>query len=127
MNPKLTPKERGLLKGSIRRVFARSELRQQVLQTVRIDHYDADRPRVKKWGLCPGCLLKVPLYKFQVDHKDPVIPTNSSFEEMTLDEVVDRTWTTENNLTPLCESCHTVKTKAESAERKRHKKGKIKK
>lgn len=123
-NPRITPKERGLLKGSIRRVFARSELRQKVLNSVNIEHHDPKRPRVKKWSRCPICDLPTPRYLMAVDHLDPVIPTNSSFEEMSLDTVVDRMWCVENNLQPICPLCHNKKTSLERVERNKHKKKK---
>jgi hypothetical protein len=46
-NPRVTSKERGLLKGAIRRVFSRSDLRRKVIELSRIDHTDSTRPRVK--------------------------------------------------------------------------------
>jgi 5-methylcytosine-specific restriction endonuclease McrA len=124
MNDRITKRERGLLKGALRRVFSRSELRQKVLNTADIQHHDLSRPRVKKWSRCPVCYTAVPKYTMVVDHIDPVIPINSSFELMSLDTVVDRLWCIENNLQPLCEPCHTKKTKVEREERKLNKRGK---
>lgn len=43
---------------------------------------------------------------------------------MSIDEVVDRLWCDEKNLAGICELCHNVKTKNESTERRRFKKGK---
>lgn len=125
MNPRITKRERGLLKGAMRRVFSRSELRQRVLDTATIVYSDTTRPRVKKWAKCPVCLIISPKYLFVVDHIVPVIPVDSSFEEMSLDTVVDRLWCVENNLQPICESCHTIKTSSEKAERKINKRGKL--
>lgn len=124
MNDRITPKERGLLKGSIRRVFARSELRRKVLATASITHIDPERKRVKKWSKCPLCGLPTPTYLMQVDHISPVIPLDKTFEEIGLDQTVDRTWCNENNLMPVCKTCHTKKTKEERKARKELKNGK---
>lgn len=126
MNKRITAKERGLLKGSIRRVFARSELRQRVLDAAQIIYEDVKRPRVKKWSKCAVCLKPTPKYLAAVDHKEPVILVSSSFEEQGMDITVNRTWCSEENLQVICEECHDSKTKAERAERKRLKKEKAK-
>lgn len=118
-NPRITKKERNLLKGCIRRTFSRSELREKAVAASRVDHYDPERKRVKKWSICPECQVLTPTYKMEVDHVDPIIPVNGSFEDMTLDEVVDRTWCPENKLKAKCSDCHEIKTKAENKERKR--------
>jgi 5-methylcytosine-specific restriction endonuclease McrA len=55
----------------------------------------------------------------QVDHVIPLVPLDRSFEEMSLDEAVDRAWCEEENLKIICKPCHIIKTKAENKERKR--------
>lgn len=122
LRPRVTKKENGLIKGALRRVFARSELRQKVLNTADIVYIDASRPRVRKWSQCPSCNKPTPKYLMVVDHVDPVIPIETSFEAMSLDVVVNRLWCEEKGLQPLCEICHSVKTKAENKARKRSKK-----
>lgn len=123
-NPRITKKERGLLKGCIRRTFSRSELREKAVAASRVDHYDPLRKRVKKWSRCMECQTLTPTYMLEVDHVDPIIPTTSSFEDMSFDEVVDRTWCPENRLKAICPECHEIKTKKENEERKRFKKEK---
>lgn len=125
MNDRITPKERNLLKGAMRRVFSRSDLRRLVLNKVDIIYQDPNRPRVKKWSQCPICNKPTPKYLMQVDHTDPVIPTDRTLETMTWDEVIDRLWCHSENLTPMCEACHSEKTKLEREERKLKKKGTI--
>lgn len=125
-NPRITKRERGLIKGGIRRAFSRSELREKAVAASRVDHYDPERPRVKKWSRCALCKELTPTYKGDLDHKDPIVPVTSSFEEMSLDEVVDRTWCQENRLQFLCEICHDKKTQEENKERREIKKGKKK-
>lgn len=122
MNKRVTAKERGLLKGSIRRVFARSELRLKILDASEIKHSDPKRPRVKRWCRCNVCKQPSARYSTAVDHIDPVVAVGSSFEEQGLDVTVDRTWCEETNLQSICEACHAAKSKHERAERKRSKK-----
>lgn len=121
-NSRMTPKERGLLKGAVRRVFSRSDLRRKIIQTVIINHSDPNRPRVKKWGRCTLCKLPTALYQMQVDHKDPIIPIDKTLEDMMWDEVINRAWCEENNLVPVCKPCHQLKTKEENKQRRKNKK-----
>lgn len=116
-------KERGLLKASIRRVFSRSDLRRQALEANSIIHTDPLRPRVTKWSWCSECGVIEPRYLMQVDHLEPLIPVTTALEDMTWDEVVDRTWCDINNLRPVCKPCHKAKTKEENKERRMFKKG----
>lgn len=123
-NLNMTKKEQGLLKGAIRRIFSRSEIRRRVLATVSIEHYDANRPRVKKWSLCPNCKLKTPSYQMQLDHVEPVIHLGESLDDITWDELVTRIWCSEDNLEPLCLTCHRIKSKLENSQRRKIKKEK---
>lgn len=123
MNSRITPKERGLLKGAIRRVFSRSDLRRKILDAATIAYFDPDRPRVKKWCACNVCKSPSPKYKTAIDHVQPVIPIDDTFENIGLDVTVDRTWCDENNLQAICESCHDIKTKQERKARKEAKNG----
>ena len=125
-NPK-NPKERNLIKGAIRRVFSRSDLRREALSNSHVKGYhDPERKRVTKWGKCTECQLMVPLYQMDIDHKIPVVPINSSLEEMTWDELVDRIWCDINNLKAICKPCHKLKSALETKERRRIKKGNMK-
>lgn len=118
MNQRITPKERNLLKGAIRRVFSRSDLRRKIIESsILKDYSDASRPRVKNWCECRECRKPTPKSYMQVDHVIPIVPINSSLEAMTWDEVVDRAWCEEHNLNPICIECHEVKTKREAKER----------
>ncbi len=118
------PKERGLLKGAMRRVFSRSDLRRRALEQCRIRHSDPLRPRVTKWGYCLDCGTITPLYQMEVDHQEPLIPINKTLEEMEWSEVVDRLWCDVKNLRPLCKPCHKEKSKEENKERRLQKKAK---
>jgi 5-methylcytosine-specific restriction endonuclease McrA len=118
-NPRITPKEWGLLKGALRRVFARSELHAEAVKLTRIDFKDLTRPRVTKWSRCMECKLPTPTYKIEVDHLKPVVPLNKEFSQMSLDEAVNNLWCPISDLQGLCHTCHNVKTKQERLERKR--------
>lgn len=114
-------KERGLIKGAMRRVFSRSELRRQALNTTAIDHSDPLRPKVTKWGFCSSCGLIEARYKLEVDHVEPLVPLDKSLEDMDWDEVVDRLWCDGSNLAVVCKDCHKSKSKAENKERRLNK------
>lgn len=121
-NPK-NPKERGLIKGAIRRVFSRSELRRKVLDSSVIKGYtDSSRKRVTRWAKCPECKEMTPAYLMEVDHKEPVVPLELTLEDMSWDYLVDRIWCAEENLQAVCKVCHKKKTKAEGKERRALKK-----
>lgn len=123
-NPK-SNKERNLIKGALRRVFSRSELRRQALDAAVVKEYsDPSRKRVTRWGKCANCQKLEPAYLLQIDHKEPLIPINSSLEEMSWDQVIDGLWCDERNLEALCKPCHESKSKTENKERRRIKKEK---
>lgn len=115
-------KERGLIKGAIRRVFSRSELRREVIALSRIDYTDPERPRVTKWSRCSECLKPIPTYLLECDHIEPLVPLDKKLEDMTWDEVVERAWCDIANLRPVCKPCHKLKSKLENAERRRRNK-----
>ena len=90
-NPRITVKEHNLLKGAVRRVFSRSELRKAVLDaSVVTGHIDETRKRVKTWCKCKGCGKLDAKSSMAVDHIDPCVPINSSFAEMTIEEFINR-------------------------------------
>jgi 5-methylcytosine-specific restriction endonuclease McrA len=121
-NNRITNKELGLLKGAVRRVFSRSDLRREALALSIVPHIDPKRSRVKKWSRCAECGELSPTYLMDVDHKNPIIPVDKAFKDMSLDDVVDNTWCELKNLQILDEKCHNRKTKAENALRRKNKK-----
>ncbi len=118
----MNAKERGLLKGAIRRVFSRSDLRKQALDASRIEHTDITRPRVTKWSRCAICSIPTPTYLIEIDHLVPLVPLDSSLEKMSWDEVIARQWCDIKNLQGVCKSCHKLKSKEESKIRREYKK-----
>ena len=122
-NKNMTPKERNLLKGAIRRVFSRSDIRRAVIEASRIEHTEPSRPRVTKWSLCGTCKKFIPTYLMVADHISPLIPVDTKLEDMTWDTVIDNTWCEKNNLMAICKDCHKIKTKSENKLRRRSKNG----
>jgi 5-methylcytosine-specific restriction endonuclease McrA len=117
----MTPKDRNLIKGALRRVFARSTLRYEVLSEAIVKYEDSSRPKVKTWAQCSRCLKIDAKSYMQVDHVIPVIPLDRALEDMTWDEVIARLWCDKKYLAVLCISCHDYKTKVENTIRKEHK------
>jgi hypothetical protein len=119
---RVSKKDKNLIKGAMRRIFSRSELRNKVADSVSVpNHYEPTRPRVTKWSRCPVCTELTPTYLIQIDHKEPIIPLDSEISKMTLDEIAERIWCEESNLQAICKSCHEIKTTAEMAIRKANK------
>lgn len=112
-NPRITAKERGLIKGAIRRAFSRSDLREKIIARARILHQDPAKPRCKKWIKCEVCKSPSPEWSSQVDHIEPLIPIGKTMADMSMDELIDRTWCSEDNLQAICSTCHDAKTKIE--------------
>lgn len=107
----------------MRRTFSRSEHRRKILDAAQVkDYADPSRKRVTRWGRCAKCHKVEASYKLEVDHIDPVVPLDTSADEMSLDELADRHWCDERKLQALCDDCHNSKTKDENAERRRLKK-----
>jgi 5-methylcytosine-specific restriction endonuclease McrA len=61
---------------------------------------------------------------FHMDHVNPVIPYDSSAEELTLDETAIRVYCFDNdeNLQYICKECHKAKTSKEKTLRSKYKK-----
>lgn len=121
-NPRITKKDKELIKGALRRVFSRSELRREALKRNETPYKDKRRPRVTKWGWCESCGIIEALYLLEVDHHDPVIPIKSSLEMISLEKLADNIWCSIDNLKVLCKACHRVKSGLERKERAKYKK-----
>lgn len=68
------------------------------------------------WAKCEKCEAKIK--KIEVDHKDPVIPTDRRQRDMSLDEIMRRLDCDPSNLWGVCEQCHLVKSQAENKARR---------
>ena len=125
-NSRITVKERNLLKGAIRRVFSRSEIRRKIIDLSVVQHTDDSRKRVKNWCRCPVCKKFIAKSYMQVDHVIPIIGVDETLDDLSWDTVIDRIWCEENNLMAICVDCHKAKTKEENKQRRKAKKEKKK-
>lgn len=122
-------KEKNLLKGLIRRLFARSDLRKEALARTAIVHSQPDRPNVTKWGFCEMCGLIEAQYLLEVDHVSPLIELHRELSDYEWSELIDRQWCDPSNLMVLDKDCHRKKSAVETiirAEFKRKKKAALK-
>ena len=117
-NPRISKKEHGLIKGALRRVFSRSDLRKMAIALARIEHSDPKR-RTKKWVRCKECNEPTPEWMCQADHIVPCVPLDTSFDQMEVQVFIDNLWCELDNLQILCHTCHKRKSALEASERKR--------
>lgn len=118
------PKEQGLIKGALRRVFSRSDLRRSIIDNAIIKgHKDPKRKAVKFWVKCEECGKMEAKSNVQVDHVLPVIAVTETLADLSWDDLVNRIWCPANNLKIICKPCHKAKTNRENKERREYKKG----
>ncbi len=122
-NPRITHKEKGLIKGALRRVFSRSELRRAVIDASVVQHTDPSRKRVKTWCRCNMCKELHPKSYMECDHITPVVGFGEASVDLDANTLVDRLWCEENNLQAVCDACHDKKSKEENKMRRAAKKG----
>lgn len=94
------------------------------MEKAKIYYVNSERPRVKTWYQCAGCKGAFAGHETNIDHVLPIIAVDSSLEEMTWDEVVDRIWCDPSQLQLFCLTCHKVKSKIENKLRRQYKKEK---
>lgn len=124
MNSRISRKDKGRIKGALRRAFTGSDLHKTVIARITVDHSDPRHPRCEYWGYCEICGVVQPRWRIEVDHVEPVVPVDSSLHDMTVTEVVDRLWCDEKNLAGICTRCHNLKTAVQAEIRTRNKKAK---
>lgn len=107
---------------AIKRCFSRSPTHRSALQGAL--QKDTIGPRGGKRYCCAICGQSYGIKEVQVDHKDPIIPLDTLSKDMSWDEIIKRTFCSENNLQVLCTECHKLKSKGENMERKEEKKKK---
>ena len=121
MNPRITPKDKALIKGALRRVFSRSELRRSVLEAAIIEHSDPKRPKVKRWVKCATCGKPEAISAVQVDHILPFSEIKSlTSDDISWDTIIDKLWCHQDNLQVLDKACHLIKSKAENKLRREY-------
>ena len=107
--------------GAIRRIFSMSTLYKHVKNKALSDEVGV---RGGKMCICNVCGKSSPWSKCSVDHRETVVPLDSSAEEMSFDLIISRMWCSQDNLQVLCEECHDLKTLAENNIRKEFKRKK---
>lgn len=120
----ISPKDINLIKGALRRAFARSDLHRQVENLNRIEHSDPSHPRCKKWSWCNNCGQVIPTWRTQIDHVSPVVPLDKTAADMSIAELASRIWCDPGNLSVLCLHCHDIKSTIERGQRPKRKKRK---
>jgi 5-methylcytosine-specific restriction endonuclease McrA len=106
-----------VIRGAIRRTFARAPVKQEVLKAVRKEFpkYNKDGSRSKKDAvcyLCNVCKNYAGSTKVSVDHIVPVISVDEGFVDW--NEFVKRLYCGPENLQCICENCHKIKTLEEA-------------
>lgn len=105
-----------VIRGALRRAFARSPLVQEVMQESRreVPRYNKDGSRHKKnWvqRQCQVCSDWVSTSKIAVDHIMPVVSIDDGFNDW--NEFIGRLWCDKSNLQRICNVCHDKKTQIE--------------
>jgi 5-methylcytosine-specific restriction endonuclease McrA len=109
------------IRSALRRAFSRSPIVWEVLKEGRryFAKFNKDGFRAKKDGVethCQVCntWVKAPI-KVAVDHIQPVVPTDGSFDPQNPDwnMFVARLWCDKQNLQRICSTCHDAKTALE--------------
>lgn len=112
--------QNAVIRGALRRAFARSPLVQQKMAESRreVPRYNKDGSRSKKDAVqrqCEVCKSWVGSTKIAVDHINPVVSVDDGFQDW--NEFVDRLWCDIKNLQRICDTCHDVKTNIERTTR----------
>lgn len=113
------------IRSALRRAFSRSPVVREVLLESRreVPKFNKDGSRSKKNSVqyqCQTCGEWVSSTKVSIDHVNPVVPPDGSFDPKDPDwnMYIKRLWCDKSNLAPICHSCHDSKTKAEGEVRK---------
>ena len=112
----LSQKDITLIFGAVGRVWPRTERYKHILALSR--EPDNGPGNGKWWYPCAECQEKFRLSKVDLDHIDPVVPTNKRQKDMTLFEYIERKFLCPiNNFQILCKPCHNAKTTQERSTR----------
>lgn len=110
-----------VIRGAIRRTFARAPIKQEILREGRreVPKYRKDGSLAAKPAVqyhCAVCLNWVPSTSIAVDHIVPVIDPEVGF--VSWETFVDRLYCDKSNLQRICSPCHNSKTQAENLQRR---------
>jgi len=104
------PSHKSRVRSSLRKLWLYSPERREALAKARIE---------RGVYCCSSCHAHIGRKELAVDHIEPVTPL-TGFDSW--DGLIERLFCSPEGLTVLCKPCHKVKTKAENASRKKHKK-----
>jgi 5-methylcytosine-specific restriction endonuclease McrA len=107
------------LRGSFRKYFVKYEVLREAATEKKVN---TKTGRVAQHYKCNGCSKEFPQSEVQVDHIHPVVKANGF---SSWDDYISSLFCPKDNLQVLCLTCHKAKTKAENAERRETKRGKI--
>lgn len=112
--------QNAVIRGALRRAFARSPAVQEKMAESRreVPRYLKDGTRAKKdWvqRQCEVCKEWVGSTKLAIDHIDPVISVQDGFQDWNV--FIDRLWCDKSNLQRICDTCHDSKTSKERISR----------
>ncbi len=112
--------QNSIIRGALRRAFARSPLVQEIMAESRreVPRYKKDGTRHKKNSVqrqCQVCDAWVSSSKISVDHISPVISVDDGFQDW--NEFIARLWCDKKNLQRICDECHNKKTYEERISR----------
>lgn len=117
---KPTYNQTSAIRSALRRSFSRSPIVREVLHEGRreVPRFKKDGSLAAKPGVeycCQVCGSWVNSTKIAVDHIDPVVPPDGSFDPQNPDWnlFISRLWCDKSNLQRICEPCHHAKTQAE--------------
>lgn len=103
---------------ALRRCWSRSPKRKVILDEAK--HPTDKGPRGGARRICGVCKGSFGTNNLVVDHIDPVVPIDTPAKDMSWDEVVNRMFNSpKENLQPICDVCHKLKSAEENKERKR--------
>lgn len=108
--------QNSVIRGALRRAFARSPAVQEVMNESRreVPRYKQDGTRHKKnWvqRQCQVCNNWESSSKMAVDHINPVVSIDDGFQDW--NEFIARLWCDKSNLQRICDTCHDKKTAEE--------------
>lgn len=78
-------------------------------------------PRKGLRYVCSKCFKDFDKKSINVDHINPVIPVDLSVDQMSIEQIYRRIFTTSNNLSVLCKDCHKIKSNQENQLRRHFK------
>ena len=105
--------EKAKIRGALRQLARQWPLKQAVLMEA--VHPTEMGVRGGKQYICNKCGLCYPAKEVQVDHIQPVVPTDREIE--TWDEYIERLFCDIKNLQVLCKECHRIKSTDEAHDR----------